>query len=702
MRTQILSFILLTSFLAMIGSCTNTDKEISLTSLVNDIINRNLVSEFPNPEFTLKQYSSYDQNTVAPDKDGWFANHDASWFIRQEENNGRREFVMLDADGPGAIVRFWMTFGNKDAYTGTIRFYIDGSDIPEIEGPVLDIISGGALVGEPLSSSVSNETDYFKRGHNLYLPIPYSENLKITYECPAMNPEKHSPSVYYNINYRTYTDGTLVKSFSMDELANIADDILIVQNKLTESKNISVDTGSLELSNQEGTLSSGDKFNLSLSGSAAIHKIQIKIQADNMPQALRSTVLEISFDGEKTVWSPIGDFFGTGYQIRTSQTWYTQVEEDGTMSCFWVMPFKKSAEVFLINYGDQDIEIVENKVWTDNYRWTNESMHFGAIWQELHAVETGGSSRVNGDDGHIDVNYVTLNGEGVYMGSGLTIFNTADAWWGEGDEKIWVDGESFPSFIGTGTEDYFGYAWCRPEKFSHFLIAQPDGSGNFHPGMSVNLRFHILDGIPFKSSIQFDLELWHWAKTIMNYAPMSYWYLKPGGTYNIEPSPEAVKEPVSLKKNDMIKPKLVEGGILEGENLRVMNVSNGNYQYQAIKEWDWSNGAQLWWIADSEDATLTADFIMPEAGKYQVKMIFTKAIDYGNFMVAVNDKFSTKTFVGYHDQSGKDVITDSSNLGIFTLTEGINTITLKTVGTHPKAVAKYMVGIDLLQFTKIE
>jgi len=609
---------------------------------------------------------------------------------------------MLDADGPGAIVRFWMTFGNEDAYTGTIRFYIDGNEIPEIEGPVLDIISGGKLVGEPLSSSVSPETNYYQRGHNLYLPIPYGEHLKITYECPALNPERHSPSVYYNINYRTYAEGSSVKSFTLSELEEIKSDLELVQSKLQESGDSRIQTSSLRLHSQNGELLPGETRNLTISGSNAIHKIELHIEAENLPQALRSTVLEVIFDGERTIWSPVGDFFGTGYQIRPYKTWYTEVDENGTLSCYWIMPFKKSAIVNLINYGDQTVNILKHEVFTDKYSWKRNSMHFGAIWKELREVETGGSSRVNGDDGHVDVNYVTLNGKGVYMGSGLTIFNTADAWWGEGDEKIWVDGESFPSFIGTGTEDYFGYAWCRPEKFSHFLIAQPDGAGNFHPGMSVNLRFHILDGIPFKSSIQFDLELWHWAKTIINYAPMSYWYMKPGGTCNIEPNTDAVKKPVSLKKSDMIKPKLVEGGILEGEDLRVIDVSNGNYQYQAINEWEWSNGAQLWWIADSDNATLRADFIMPEAGKYKVKMIYTKAIDYGNFKIAINDKFSSRTFVGYHDQTGKDVITDSSNIGIFTLTEGINTITLKTVGTHKKAVARYMVGIDLLEFSKVK
>ncbi len=163
-------------------SCRQSNKEITLASLLNEMTDRNIVTKFPVPAFTVKQFSSYDRRSVSPDSTGWFANYDASWFLREENNGERREFVMFDADGPGAVVRFWMTFGNKNAYSGTIRFYFDGSDNPEIEGPVLDIISGGALVGEPLSSSVSPESDYSRRGHNLYLPIPYSRHLKITYE----------------------------------------------------------------------------------------------------------------------------------------------------------------------------------------------------------------------------------------------------------------------------------------------------------------------------------------------------------------------------------------------------------------------------------------------------------------------------------------------------------------------------------------
>ncbi len=662
---------------------------------------RNTVTKYPDPFFIVKQFSSYDRHSVSPDSAGWFANHDASWFIRQEHNDGRREFVMFDADGPGAVVRFWMTFGDKDAYTGIIRFYFDNSDDPEIEGPVLDIISGGKLAGEPLSSSVSPESDYFKRGHNLYLPIPYSGHLKITYECEALIPKKHSPSVYYNIDYRTYPKDTPVKTFSIAELDSLSSFVDKVRDKLKNYNSTLHKTKNGKVDEKNGILAAGESFSISISGSAAIREIKLKISAGNLPQALRSTVLDISFDDEKTVWSPVGDFFGTGYLIREYKTMYTEVTGDSTLICNWLMPFRENTKVTITNLGNQDVDILEFKVVIKDYKWDKNSMHFGAVWHELHKIESVNDDDTGYGEGHFDVNFVTLKGEGVYMGTGLTVFNTANAWWGEGDEKIWVDNDTFPSFIGTGTEDYFGYAWCLPAKFSHFLIAQPDGSGNFNPGMSVNLRYYLLDRIPFRNSLRFDMELWHWVKTTINYAPVSFWYMKPGGTFNIKPDPGAAKQPVALKKTDLIKPKTVKNGILEGEDLRVLEVSNGNYYLQSINELKWSNNTQLWWIAGDDGATLTADFIIPEAGKYKVDMTFTKAVDYADFKIAFNGVFCKKVFSGYHDQTGREVIKDSGSLGTFNLHKGINTVTIKTAGKNPDAVPQYMVGIDVFRLKKI-
>ena len=106
-----------------------------------------------------------------------------------------------------------------------------------------------------------------------------------------------------------------------------------------------------------------------------------------------------------------------------------------------------------------------------------------------------------------------------------------DYWWGEGDEKFFVDDEKMPSWFGTGSEDYFGYAWSDPRPFQHPYHNQTraDGPGNFGHA-SVN-RFHVLDNIPFTKAFTFDMEFWHWTpNTQVPYAATSYWYARPGAT----------------------------------------------------------------------------------------------------------------------------------------------------------------------------
>ena len=73
----------------------------------------------------------------------------------------------------------------------------------------------------------------------------------------------------------------------------------------------------------------------------------------------------------------------------------------------------------------------------------------------------------------IDWTMLKTEGRGRFCGVMLHVWNPRGGWWGEGDEKFFVDGEKFPSTFGTGSEDYFGYAWCNPTLFAE-LLPQPD------------------------------------------------------------------------------------------------------------------------------------------------------------------------------------------------------------------------------------
>ncbi len=114
-----------------------------------------------------------------------------------------------------------------------------------------------------------------------------------------------------------------------------------------------------------------------------------------------------------------------------------------------------------------------------------------------------------------DWHIATLEGTGQQVGTLLDVENPPGvAWWGEGDEKIFVDGESFPSLFGTGTEDYFGYAWSQTETFAHAYHAQTRAPASGFAGLFSMNRFLVLDPVPFERSLRFDLEIWHWSDTV--------------------------------------------------------------------------------------------------------------------------------------------------------------------------------------------
>ncbi|MEA1899054.1 MAG: glycoside hydrolase family 172 protein [Bacteroidota bacterium] len=678
--------------LFLFAACDN--KLITLDTLLEEMVDKSAVSYFPEQEYSLKQFSSYDRKSVSPEDENWWANADWTQFVREEKNDGRREFVLFDANGPGAVVRYWMTFSGDGAAEGTLRIYIDKNKTPVIEGDVLNILSGDFLAPEPLATSVSPEAEYKVRGHNLYLPIPYSKHCKITYECDAVRFEddQWKPSIYYNINYRIYKSGVRVKSFTKDYLINSKP--LIEKTSATLLK---PDITGVQDFSKTKTLASSDEILMDISENGkAISKIKIKIDAQDLNQALRSTVLRISFDGEETVWVPIGEFFGTGYQIHSSKTWYTKVNENGQMEATWLMPFKKSSNISVVNYGTQKVEVALD-VSTSEYKWNSLSMYFGVSWHELNGINTASNLNLDNDEWHYDLNYVDLKGEGVYVGDALTIFNTVNIWWGEGDEKIFVDGEDFPSCIGTGTEDYYGYAWCRPEKFTHPFIAQPTGAGNFTPGMTVNLRYRSLDAMPFKKELSSNIEMWHWVKTKMNYAMTAFWYVKPGFKSNVSPNIELVKMPVALKRSDVVKPFVDKDGKIEGESLEVVTCDSGTFSIQYGS--GLSGKTQLWWRNAAIGDQLIARFILNETGKFKITAQLTKAPDYGIIQVSLNGKTIVKSINCFNES---DVEVFPIDFGDYVLNEGENIFSLKIMGADKSAKPGNMAGIDYLKFEKIK
>jgi hypothetical protein len=67
----------------------------------------------------------------------------------------------------------------------------------------------------------------------------------------------------------------------------------------------------------------------------------------------------------------------------------------------------------------------------------------------------------------------------------------------------------------------------------------------------VNSRYRILDAMPFAKSLKFDMELWHWRPTRMNYAPATFWYARPGAETNVKPDPKTAAALVAREAADV-------------------------------------------------------------------------------------------------------------------------------------------------------
>jgi hypothetical protein len=532
-----LPLVLFLACLSQLGAKDVTADVIDFGELLAQMLDRSHIAEFPEPAFVCKQASSYNRKSQQPGTPEWFSTDDYSNFIRCDEVGDRREWVMLDVEGPGAIVRWWIT---QYKYDGTLRVYLDGSDTPVLEGTGDELVAGksASIVGAPLSAKRA-------AGCNLYLPIPFGKNCKITYDgANARETKKFGDNIYYNINYIQYPESTDVKSFARDDLKANAPMIERVQRELLAPGNNGL-AAVRTIAGGKQVLPPGQSITRDIADGGAICRLRVKIGADDIEQAMRSTVVRADFGGKRRVWAPVGGFFGSGPGLNPFKGWWRQVEKDGWMTCWWPMPFRETATIAVTNHGTSDVTVELGEIAVAEWTWTDRTMYFHSSWRGDDHIAVFGNNYVLGEEW----NYATIRGKGVYVGDTMAVFNrplvSKNSWWGEGDEKIYVDGELFPSHFGTGTEDYFGYAWGTAAPFEAPFHAQPRGDANKGPGHTTNTRTRILDRIPFQKSFKMNMELMHWRSGgTVDYATTTYWYARDGAGGNGQTSPARVRRKI--------------------------------------------------------------------------------------------------------------------------------------------------------------
>ncbi len=676
-------------FLALLGAELGTPfagrAGVTLQSLLSEMTDYAAVARWPQPEFACKQASSYDRGTVAPDKPGWFANSDQNQFIRVETHQGRTEKVMLDAEGPGCVVRFWLTTDRNKK--GAMRFYLDGATEPALVFPAYDLLSGDLKIGPPLAQPHPGYRPDANGGNNFYLPIPYARSCKITWE------EAGQSSRYYQINYRAYAPGTAVQTFTRAGLEAARPAIERANRALRSPP----DEPRGQTVTAEEELAARGEHPIELPpGPSAIRRLELRVPAGQRApsdRALRSLIVQMEFDGERTVWCPAGDFFGSGVGLSPVENWYRTVDTRGTMICRWVMPYRQSARVTLRNLAAQPIR-VSLRATVGPWSWDERSMHFHTSWRREAGLKT---------PPHRDWNFVKLAGRGVYVGDTLALFNPVATWYGEGDEKIWVDGEGFPSHVGTGTEDYYGYSYA-PKPVHHTpFCGEPRLDQPMTQGHSTSTRTRNLDAIPFRRSLQFDMELISWAPTELTYAATAHFYAFPGTASNVQPQPVDAAAPVPTLAEAVAAaaPKRKPGAI-ECETMAVLSKSGdffvGEQDMQPFGGDRWSGGKHLLGKATAVGDSVEIELPAPDALPRKLVLYATQAPDYATLRFQVNGRAVAAPFDGYAAtvQPAAAVV-----LGAFEPRDGKFRLRIEVVGANPASKgAKYFWGLDCVIIEK--
>jgi hypothetical protein len=235
----------------------------------------------------------------------------------------------------------------------------------------------------------------------------------------------------------------------------------------------------------------------------------------------RFSILRIYWDDETepSVECPVGDFFGMGWnKYAPLASLPVCVNPGSAFNCYWSMPFRKKCRITMQNINDKDPMTLYYQV---DYTLTEvpaDAAYFHAQFRRLNPD-------ISSDYTIVD----NIKGKGQYVGVYLAWGVNNNGWWGEGEIKFFLDGDTrFPTICGTGTEDYFCGSYdfdtrklnstggddteytifCTPYSGLHQVIK---GDGHYNVMQRFGMyRWHIMDPIRFEKDLKVTIQDLGW------------------------------------------------------------------------------------------------------------------------------------------------------------------------------------------------
>jgi hypothetical protein len=362
-------------------------------------------------------------------------------------------------------------------------------------------------------------------------------------------------------------------------------------------------------------------------------------------------LLRIYWDGNPrpAVEAPVGDFFANCFGERREVTSLPVIVEDAdSYNCFWRMPFRKSARIEIVNQSDKAIALLYYNIdWIKKKSFPRDTPYFYAQYRQEYPAEHGK-----------DYTVLETQGKGHYVGTVLAVRTRSPAWFGEGDEKIYIDGESKASIWGTGTEDYFLSAWgLKTTSTPYFGVPYFDQWG-IVGGHTSAYRWHLNDPIVFNSGIKVTFEHFGWISPDENpqnkstswnereddYASVAFWYQTGEPTFTAR-APHARErklpnlDPIIAYARDFTGPEFHGDGPITSQQLEFYPGAQALYRPEG-----------------TNNAWLEIPFKIVKKEPFRLLLNTTKSYDFGRYQAYLNGVKVGEPFDLYSTKLGNEEI----------------------------------------------
>jgi len=341
-------------------------------------------------------------------------------------------------------------------------------------------------------------------------------------------------------------------------------------------------------------------------------------------------LLRITYDGDNRpgVEAPVGDFFANGFGKRSEVISLPVVVEDAdSYNCFWHMPFRKSVRVEIVNQSAKPISLLYYNIdWIKKERLPADTPYFYAQYRQEYPAKKGQDYLV-----------LETEGKGHYVGTVLSVRTRSPSWFGEGDEKITIDGEDAPSIWGTGTEDYFLSAWGLKTTSTPYFGTPYFDQWGIVGGHTSAYRWHIHDPIVFNTRIRFTIEHFGWISPDENpdqkrhswnereddVASVAFWYQTGKPTFK-------ARAPHARERRLPNLDRIFRAALLVGK------AGHGIGQVQVQRLLNYPEGQALYKPGQADGAWIEIPFDVKETRPLRLLLNMTRSYDFGKYQATLN------------------------------------------------------------------